>query len=208
MFQVNVDRVVFLDSDEVFDLPMLGGELGDIQQLFWNLTGGSREETTNIDGTWVCSGYRELRNYFRLVDELPKTASKQRGHYPIGSLPENASIVLRQEEVRRFVDSLESRASTRPAADAGVVQHVGVPDQGVQAGENDATKTALQVRERNTYSVILAVLCDMAKVPRDQPSKAAGIIVKEAELKGWILPERTVSEKLRLIKSAIETRAK
>jgi hypothetical protein len=85
---------------------------------------------------------------------------------------------------------------------------VGVPDQGVQAGENDATKTALQVRERNTYSVILAVLCDMAKVPRDQPSKAAGIIVKEAELKGWILPERTVSEKLRLIKSAIETRAK
>jgi hypothetical protein len=98
---------------------MLGGERGDIEQRFWNLTGACREETTNLSGTWVFSSVGGARDYFRLVDRLALTDGDAI-YYPMGHLPENTAFVLRQEEIRRFVDSLAS-SSTSDGADTAAL---------------------------------------------------------------------------------------
>jgi hypothetical protein len=106
VFQAN-GEVGWLEVGEPYDLVMLGGERADVQRHFWRLSGSTMEDTTNFHGTFV--EHRLGHVYYQLMDKLTDT------YYPLGNLPENAAFVIRQSEIRRFVDSLaEPQDSTSP----------------------------------------------------------------------------------------------
>lgn len=65
----------------------------------------------------------------------------------------------------------------------------------------------LGTRERNTLLTLVATLCGMAKVPIENPSKAAVTISSEALARGFNLPERTVADKLKQAAEASSARS-
>lgn len=101
-FQID-GQVVDLPDDQPFDLLMIGGERADVQRAFWRLSGATTEDTINIDGTFVASWPE--RQVFQLLGRLIG-ADLRGSRYPLGSLPGNFVLVIRQAEVRRFVDSI------------------------------------------------------------------------------------------------------
>jgi hypothetical protein len=106
------NKVVSLDSDEPFDLPMLGGERGSIEEMFWSLLRGNREETTNIDGTFVALPGDQERGVFLLKGILPNSPGEPRRYFPLGQLPQEALVVMRQGAIQELLQRLEGDAPT------------------------------------------------------------------------------------------------
>lgn len=99
-------RFFELETDWPYELAMIGGECGDLRQLFWAATGVSREQTTSPWGTFVSEGRGKVRKFYSLQGEIEKSARDTRDFYPLGSLPENAVLVITREEILRFVNEL------------------------------------------------------------------------------------------------------
>nr|MDP2190767.1 hypothetical protein [Rhodoferax sp.] len=84
------EEVFSLDSDEPYDLVMMGGEHDDIEFQYWQSAGGPRIETTNMHGTWVSQGQK----VFQLKGKLPGKNHKPTSFYPLGGLPKDVAIVV------------------------------------------------------------------------------------------------------------------
>jgi len=102
-FQAKGDEGL-LPDDAPFDLVMLGGERADVQRWFWSLSGSDVEETSNVDGTFVAHAGVKGPTYFQLLGKF--SAADGATTFPLGSIPEGAVYVVRQEEIQRFVSSL------------------------------------------------------------------------------------------------------
>jgi len=106
-------KVIELDADWPYSLPMIGGEASDVEQAFWDYSNIEREETTSLSGTFVAEGFGHARRYFQLKGELPDSTWKARNFYPVGSLPKNAVLVVKHSDIADFAASLSSK-STAP----------------------------------------------------------------------------------------------
>ena len=113
------DKFFELETDWPYQLGMVGGEYADLRQLFWEATGVRREQTTSLSGTFVSEGRGKVRKFYSLHGELEKTATKARHFYPLGSLPENAVLVITREEILRFVNELNEEEATPPSKSDG-----------------------------------------------------------------------------------------
>jgi len=92
--QVQSD-IFWLEDDEPYELTMMGGERGDVERKYWQLAGGTREETTSLDGVFLSQGaIGPDKMYFQLKGELPPGEAGDRLYYPIGCLPEDAFFVV------------------------------------------------------------------------------------------------------------------
>lgn len=91
-------KKVPLEDDYPYELPLIGGEIGDIRQQYWDRAGGEREETISIDGTFV----RDGKNYFSLLDDY--RASSPAVVVPMGWLPETCVFVVTPKSLATFED--------------------------------------------------------------------------------------------------------
>lgn len=80
-----------LEEDWPYDLVMVGGERITIEENYWRLGGGNREEFSNIDGSFVSEG----ETIFQLKAALPRAEGDPAQFYPLGRLPENKLVVVK-----------------------------------------------------------------------------------------------------------------
>lgn len=184
------DRNIVTLRDEVYDLPMIGGERLDVEHEYERQTGGPEITLINIDGTFVDA---EDGTRFSLRDRLPaETLHIAAGSkkvpvewYPAGGLPENSVLVVRSAALH----ALETRVSEASA----------LPDfAGRPLGE----------RERATLLTIIAALADAAGIDILKPSKAAGTIEALTVAKGARVSARSIEDHLKSIPDALERRGK
>lgn len=175
-----------LDSDEPYDLMMLGGEHADVLQMYWSLSSTEVEETTNLDGTFVSQGAGSSIRYFQLQDKL-----KGGGFYPIGKLPNNAPFVVS----RAAIVALEKSLEQQPLA--------------ATAGEPDENPDSpLGTKERNTLLTLIGLIADLAKLDIAAPSKAASVLGSAADLRGVKLSPRSIEEHLKRVPNAMLSKSK
>jgi len=79
----------------VYDLPMLGDELQEIEHRYQKLTNGPDVTVEGLDGSFIQGRDGKI---CQLLDE--------EGHFPSGSLPEDSVLVVRSEVLRQFEASL------------------------------------------------------------------------------------------------------
>ena len=120
-FQVS-KKLVSLESDWPYRLAMVGGEIGDVRQRFWDLTGRIREETISLDGVFVSVQIGRDRVFFQL---LAPSLSKKPERYPLGNLPENAVLVLEQPDLLAFVERIETAQHTKRSSPKGQIPIAG-----------------------------------------------------------------------------------
>lgn len=178
-------QVDYLDTEECYDLTMMGGERGCIEQRYWDAIGESREETTSIDGTYVKQGVGLNARWFQLKGNLPRKQGEVQVSYPLGGLPESAVIVVRPKALQ----ALEASLLDEPAIEKKPEKPLGT-------------------RERDTLLTIIAALCKEAKIPYDKPAKAAGMIQSTAAAMGVSIGETTIEGHLKKIPDALATRMK
>jgi hypothetical protein len=174
--QAEEERRVVTLSDEIYDLPMIGGGRHDVEHAYQQQTGGPEVTLIDLDGPFVdtADGTR-----FALRERLPKeiqTANgivvTDRAWYPPGRLPDDSVLVVRttalRELERRVIDSTETSADS-----------IGRP---------------LKERERATLLTMVAVLADRAGIDISKPSKAALAIEALSIAKGARVSARTVED--------------
>lgn len=76
------------------------------------------------------------------------------------------------------------------------------------AAQSNSDDRSVGTRERNTLLSVIRVLCSIAALPLEHPSKAAEAIGAEADRLGVTLPRRTIEEKLKQIPDAVAARSK
>ena len=106
MLQVQ-EKIIELEDDWPYDLLMMGGERGDIGFMYWELAGVPREETTNLDGTFVIDG----QNVFQLKGMLPHKKGEQAAFYPLGGLPGGSAIVVKPNALLDLEKSIEENTA-------------------------------------------------------------------------------------------------
>lgn len=172
------EKVFPLDSDEPYDLVMMGGERDDIEFKYWQSAGGPKIETTNLNGTWVSEGQK----VFQLKGKLPGKNDKSTRFYPLGRLPSDAAVVV------------------KPSALMALEKSIG--DGAVKE------EKILSNRERDTLLTIIAVLCNEAKLDYTKHAKTAGLIQSTAATMGLSIGETTIEGHLKKIPDAVATRMK
>jgi hypothetical protein len=184
------DEPIVTLRDEVYDLPMIGGERHDVEHEYQRLTGGPEVTLIDLEGPFVdaSDGTR-----FALRDRLPKEIQTADGPvvtdgswYPPGRLPDDSVLVVRTAALRE----LETRVvdSTEPSSDS-----IGRP---------------LKERERATLLTIIAALAESAGIDVSKPSKAAVAIETLTIAKDARVSARTVEDHLKNIPDALERRGK
>ncbi len=102
-------EVLYLD-DGCYDLTMMGGESGDVEQLYWEMVGGAREETISLDGVYVSDGRDTESRCFQLRESLPAKRGEKTTYYPAGGLPSSAMFVVRTKALIELERSLDEAA--------------------------------------------------------------------------------------------------
>ncbi len=95
-----------------FELAMIGGERDDIEHRLMQLNGLKLEPTINLCGTFLCTKICEKETYLQLHDFNINDHNNPNKTYPLGQLPENTLIVIKQEELRRFIESIAPQEKT------------------------------------------------------------------------------------------------
>lgn len=145
MFQAD-GKIFQLGADEPYELLMVGGERGDVEQRFWELSGIDREETTSIDGTYVVARQDREATYFQLLGTAANSEGK-RFEYPLGGLPTGAALVISQDEIQRFVSSLKTTSNFE-----------------------------LEAKERNSLLNIIGALVELIQNPRKGRNSQSAVI--------------------------------
>jgi hypothetical protein len=179
------DKVVTLSG--IWDLPMIGNEVHDVEFEFQALTGGPEVGLINIDGTFVVRQDGSACKLLQKNDESDKSAMRRErvldDYFPAGGLPEDAVLVVRPSALK----ALEMRLTDTPET---------------------ADVAAMGTREKRTNLVIIAALCKAANIDRKAPG-AAKKIEALTELLGAKVSEETIKNKiLDHIEEAIESRVK
>jgi len=179
--QVQSD-IFWLENDEPYELTMMGGERGDVERKYWQLAGGTREETTSLDGVFLSQKtFGPAKTYFQLKAELPYETGGRR-YYPIGCLPEDAFFVVAVASLL----ALESQVLAK----------------------NSTEGKEISSKERNTLLTIIAVLCNEYKLDYTKPSKTAGLIQGMADFMNVSIGETTIENHLKKIPQALESRTR
>ena len=172
------EEVFPLDSDEPYDLVMMGGERDNIEFQYWLNAGGPKIESTNLHGTYVSN----CKKVFQLKDKLPQKNHELTSFYPLGGLPSDSAIVV------------------TPSALLALEKSIGC---GAEKEEKPLGTT-----ERNTLLCIIAALAKEAKISIDPPGKAAGYIEGLTAQLGARVSKRAVEDHLKKIPDALEARMK
>ena len=185
IFQVQ-KNIIELDED-VFNLPMTGGERVDVEYRYQLLIGGPERTAVSLDGVLVASNDGQLFEVQTMYEgKKPDSWKTPFLHpdkfHPAGALPEDSVFVVRTDALTKFVQSLnvESKAEEKP----------------------------LGTRERDTLLTIIAALCKEAKIDYLKPAKAAGFIQSTAALMQVSIGETTIEGHLKKIPDALATRMK
>lgn len=145
----------------IWDLPMIGAEVLDIEQALQQATGGPDVTLTDISGTMV--KHPADGTYALLQEPFTKGEGISRGRYsyfPSGGLPSDAPIVVRSTELLRFVSELGTPSTNDlPAITTGV-----------------ADSKPLAARERNNLLRIIAALAKEAKIDISEGGGGAATI--------------------------------
>ncbi|MDZ4397973.1 hypothetical protein [Hydrogenophaga sp.] len=97
---------------DIWDLTMLGGERIDVEHELQQMLGGPPVDLVNIDGTFL---RREDGSYAAIQERLPDTYTTVEAgkkirdpvrFYPAGGLPDDTPMVVRTNELNRFVAKL------------------------------------------------------------------------------------------------------
>ena len=170
------DTILGLEEDWPYDLVMIGGERFTIEENYWRLAGGNKEELTSMSGTFVSEG----NVIFQLKGTLPHPKGENARFYPLGTLPENKLIVVRTKALLELEQSVAGRPAT--------------------------VESQLLPTERNSLLVIIAALCKSAGIIDHQARGVAPQIVKMADAIGVPLDAGTVLTALKRIPDAVGAR--
>jgi hypothetical protein len=122
--QLENDEVVQFEGpvrsvEGVWDLPMVGGERIAVENYYQRAIGGPPVELINMDGSFATDPSGEC--WISLQDEFGEEHGERKGDdrfYPASGLPEGAMLVVRTEELERFIRSAKdpdaAHASTEP----------------------------------------------------------------------------------------------
>lgn len=208
----------------IWDLMMIGGELLDVEHKFQMLTGGAEVTLENLEGAFVendgivCqlmesydkNPYHKgsaaagelleekilrknipndeanlLREKYRTERDEYKIERKsnafERDFYPAGGLPADSILVVRTTSLSTLLDSL-----TEPQS---------------------KTDKQLTTNERNTLLVLIAALCNQAKIDYQKPGISSAIALATEQI-GAPITDDTIRKILRQISSAVESRSK
>jgi hypothetical protein len=171
---------------DVWDLPMLGGERIEVENLYERSHFRAAPEMINLEGTFVTDGDGLFCQLLERLDRPQKNddIKNQPYHpskfYPAGNLPEDSVIVVRTRALRDFASRFD--------------------------GKPEPVAKPVGSRERTTLLTIVAALARMAKVDVSKPSSAAAAIESQTELMGTRVAARTIEEHLKRIREALETR--
>lgn len=110
---------VNLVAGAAFKLGMVGGEIEELQDLFWRGLGKPRAETTNIDGTFCRGMMSDGPALFRLMAPFD---DRSKGYYPMGRLPAAAMIAIAQGDLDALLrgEQANEAHSARPAEPQGL----------------------------------------------------------------------------------------
>ena len=130
---------------------------------------------------WAATGLTstEIFNLMKQRLEVMRRTSK---YCSADRLPEDVVLVVRQEAVTAFIDSVNEPA-------------VGV-------------EKPLSNRERETLLTVIGVLCNEAKIDFTKHSKAAGLIQGAAAMMSLSIGETTIENQLKMIPDALRSRMK
>nr|WP_315464408.1 hypothetical protein [uncultured Rhodoferax sp.] len=173
----------------LFDLPMLGGESIYLEEKFHQVSTGVEIDLTNLDGTFLqeppSADWGE-GDYFQVFQYFERTLDwNDLKWYPVGNLPDTVFLVVRTNELNRFLNKVGCR-------DAAI----------------ELQNRPVETKERNTLLCIIAALCREAKIPFENHSKAAGLIQGAAQQMGVSVGETTIEGHLKKIPDALATRMK
>lgn len=167
-YQLVLDTKV-ISVEGVWDLLMVASGRLDIEHLFQQLTGGVEVTLINLEGTFVEAPNKEERQILQLQTSFSKTELKEYGlnpdrpreqnYYPAGGLPEDSTLVIRTDELTRFIKSLDE------------------PD--------NEEKAALTTKSKNSYLATIYSLClALTDGLTGKPNKDADMINSELARKG------------------------
>ena len=176
----------------IYDLPMLGGELLDIESRYQALTGGP--EVSRAQQVEACTGalvatlegeFCEIQTPLDNDVPLEKLSAYRlnlANYTHAESLPHDAVLVVRTSALAKFESSISN------------------PDY--------LQDKPLGTTERTTLLTIIAALAKEAKVPISQPSKATDLIAKITQEMRAPVSKRAIEEKLKLIDEALQSRTR
>lgn len=122
--------------------------------------------------------YKEWRKEFL---ENQRSRPKEQNYYPAGKLPDDAILVVRTNEVLRFLTHLNS--------------------------DSISESRVIGSRERNTLLVLLAALCKEAKIDYTERGIATAIEMLTQQI-GASITDDTIRKVLKQIPEALESRQK
>lgn len=115
------DRIVSIRG--LWDLPMIGNEILDIEHLLQGMIGGPEVTGMSLEGTMLV--HPDGVTFARLMDHYSKNEFVKDGHdrikypwgdprsyYPSGGLPNDEKIVVRTEKLTQFLSSLQEASGT------------------------------------------------------------------------------------------------
>jgi hypothetical protein len=176
------DKTFWLDTDEPYDLTMMGGEKADLERRYWQLAGGSVVDTTDLDGAFVSAGQGSNKRFFQLKGQLPSEKGEPRSFYPIGGLPDTAVFVVTPGALLALENSIAEKTPVQ--------------------------EKTLSTRERDTLLTIIAALAKAAKTDILDYGKSAQYISGLTDEIGANVSKRTIEEHLKKIPDALEVRMK
>lgn len=210
---------------DVFDLPLFGAERLDVEHRYQMLTGGPEVTTQCLDGAFVFKGdviyqlqesfednehfpgskadgenlesriisekinnveAEKLRDQFKAIRSSflrARCAWPTLSYYPAGGLPDDAAFIVRTESLRKLQDRLTKDD---------------LPDK---------SEKPLTTRQRNTLLTIINALCEHSNIDIKSRGVAAQI-ARMTEGMGTPVSQQTISDLLKEIPDAVETRMK
>lgn len=182
-----VQNIVIELDDDVYDLPMRGGEKIDIEHLYQFLVGGPERTAVSLDGVLVSTSDGRLFEIKERYESLkPDSSTTHFLHpekfHPAGALPEDSVFVVRTVALTKFIQSLN--------------------------GDGKADAKPLGTTERNTLLTIIAVLCKEAKIDYTKHSKAGLLIQDMAAQMGISIGDSSIEGHFKKIPEALRTRMK
>ncbi len=169
----------------VWDLPLIGGAMIDVEDILQHLTGGPQVELFPLDGVILVSDDRTM--YAKIMEHYSKNpyakgrddpamypVNDYRSYYPVVRLPEDAPLVVRPSAIATFLSGL-------------------LPEE--------PAKAEIGTREKNGLLRIIAGLAEEAKVDLRSDKATAQIVAAAAKFDGP--NEKTVRKHVAAIREEI-----
>jgi hypothetical protein len=204
----------------VYDLPLLGGDRLDVEQVYQMITQGPEVTIQEPHGTFVLDSkgrYSQIQEYMDDFDSptpyepspdcklIKMIDPEERGQWS----GQKRREIWKEIVIAQSTEDHYYPAARLPAGSVLVVRPDSLMEliQSVNGAPTSLEKPLVR-RERNTLLTIIAVLCTQADISYDKSSKAAGSILSKAAEMGISIGETTIEEHLKKIPDALGTRMK